>query len=59
MKIIPLDLENELCPNYKETLEKELGLQIQRASLNVRNESLSITNEFDVTLELSEIKILS
>ncbi|MFZ2891255.1 DNA-binding protein [Sulfuricurvum sp.] len=37
--------------NYKETLEKEqLRLQIQRASLKVRNESLSITNEFDVTL---------
>lgn len=46
--------------NYKETLEKEqLRLQIQRASLKVRTESLNIANEFDVTLELSEIKILS
>lgn len=37
--------------NYKETLEKEqLRLQIQRASLKVRNESLTIANEFDETL---------
>lgn len=37
--------------NYKETLEKEqLRLQIQRASLKVRTESLNIANEFDETL---------
>lgn len=37
--------------NYKETLEKEkLKQQIKKASLNVRNESLKIANEFEDTL---------
>lgn len=37
--------------NYKETLEKEkLKQQIKKASLNVRNESLKIANEFEGTL---------
>lgn len=37
--------------NYKETLEKEqLRLQIQRASLKVRHDTLAIASEFDDTL---------
>ena len=38
--------------HYKDALEKEkLKLQIQKASMRVRDESLKVTSEFDETLE--------
>ena len=37
--------------SYKESLEKEqLKLQIEKASLRVRNESLNIVNDYEETL---------